>query len=94
METDLKNLRIDRNRKKQRERRWPAIWIVTGISLLVLAGLGRFAYGLMHKEVPVDTVRVVARQPGDEAQAGDLIDRKSTRLNSSHEFVSRMPSSA
>ena len=73
METDLKNLRIDRNRKKQRERRWPAIWIVTGISLLVLAGLGRFAYGLMHKEVPVDTVRVVARQPGDEAQAGDLI---------------------
>ena len=24
----------------------------------------------------------------------DLTDRKSTRLNSSHEFVSRMPSSA
>ena len=24
----------------------------------------------------------------------DIIDRKSTRLNSSHEFVSRMPSSA
>ena len=26
--------------------------------------------------------------------AGVLVDRKSTRLNSSHEFVSRMPSSA
>ena len=25
---------------------------------------------------------------------GDMEDRKSTRLNSSHEFVSRMPSSA
>ena len=26
--------------------------------------------------------------------AGGFLDRKSTRLNSSHEFVSRMPSSA
>ena len=31
---------------------------------------------------------------GLSAVAGDLLDRKSTRLNSSHEFVSRMPSSA
>ena len=29
----------------------------------------------------------------EEVQPG-IIDRKSTRLNSSHEFVSRMPSSA
>ena len=27
-------------------------------------------------------------------QIGERLDRKSTRLNSSHEFVSRMPSSA
>ena len=35
--------------------------------------------------------------PADEVQLGELVDaldRKSTRLNSSHEFVSRMPSSA
>ena len=30
----------------------------------------------------------------DENEEGVLADRKSTRLNSSHEFVSRMPSSA
>ena len=30
----------------------------------------------------------------DEPYEGFDIDRKSTRLNSSHEFVSRMPSSA
>ena len=30
----------------------------------------------------------------EAAKIKDPIDRKSTRLNSSHEFVSRMPSSA
>ena len=35
------------------------------------------------------------RQKGTgRARQGSLRDRKSTRLNSSHEFVSRMPSSA
>ena len=33
----------------------------------------------------------VAAKPGDVAV---LLDRKSTRLNSSHEWISRMPSSA
>ena len=32
--------------------------------------------------------------PSDEPEDIWLLDRKSTRLNSSHEFVSRMPSSA
>ena len=40
----------------------------------------------------------VSGSPGDIIYVGPgapvLIDRKSTRLNSSHEFVSRMPSSA
>ena len=31
---------------------------------------------------------------GIEKRIGERLDRKSTRLNSSHEFVSRMPSSA
>ena len=31
---------------------------------------------------------------GSALHAPDALDRKSTRLNSSHEFVSRMPSSA
>ena len=35
------------------------------------------------------TARLVERQ----ADAG-IVDRKSTRLNSSHEWISRMPSSA
>lgn len=73
METDLKKLQIDRSRKKKSEPRWPAIWILTGIGILLLAGVGRVAYAVLHKEIVVDTVRVTARQPGDDAAAGDVI---------------------
>ena len=38
--------------------------------------------------------RVIYYQVGDHLYARAAPDRKSTRLNSSHEFVSRMPSSA
>src|ERR1044071_3483569 len=41
----------------------------------------------------VRIVRVIVRGPVFNAAVGD-IDRKSTRLNSSHEWISRMPSSA
>ena len=42
-------------------------------------------------------VKLMWRQhwhPAFAESHGCLVDRKSTRLNSSHEFVSRMPSSA
>ena len=47
-----------------------------------------------------DSVRIpikIVDLPGfeyDQRDQGGVGDRKSTRLNSSHEFVSRMPSSA
>ena len=43
-----------------------------------------------------EKVRQLRKEKGlTQAQLADLAgDRKSTRLNSSHEFVSRMPSSA
>ena len=37
----------------------------------------------------------IARAYGlDNVEAGEMVDRKSTRLNSSHRSLSRMPSSA
>ena len=42
------------------------------------------------RDIPKGTVDVVVC----DGFVGNVIDRKSTRLNSSHEFVSRMPSSA
>ena len=63
-----------------------------GIAVLVpaIAGLpvAEYAPNLVKKTI-------VGAGHGDKAQIRMMIgDRKSTRLNSSHEFVSRMPSSA
>ena len=44
---------------------------------------------LLLRLSPGDPVRIAAGADATEAQ-----DRKSTRLNSSHEWISRMPSSA
>ena len=46
-------------------------------------------YGHYKAKVSMDFIKSLQNKPN-----GKLIDRKSTRLNSSHEFVSRMPSSA
>ena len=43
--------------------------------------------------VPVE-IKACPQNVGDTQLSTSLADRKSTRLNSSHEFVSRMPSSA
>ena len=56
--------------------------------------------GITQIEVPVEyVVGKVAAKNYPHPQTGEMVvtanqDRKSTRLNSSHEFVSRMPSSA
>jgi hypothetical protein len=53
---------------------------------------------LYKQPVAVDTVKHrglhLARPVEDWAVADGLKDRKSTRLNSSHRYISRMPSSA
>ena len=43
---------------------------------------------------PTDNAKVAMRKVITRQEAEQLIDRKSTRLNSSHEIPSRMPSSA
>ena len=73
MDAELKNLQIDRNRKRGGPSRWAVIWIVTGITLLVLAGAGRYAYGLLNKATEVDVVRVEAVSAADHAATGDVI---------------------
>ena len=53
------------------------------------------AKSLVELPIPWDgTVTQILAQEGDEVEVGTPIDRKSTRLNSSHSGESRMPSSA
>ena len=75
---------------------------VLGVIIYPLLGLGAIWLGhyysqslsLLEKtggQLKVNTFVYIAYQLGGIKL---VIDRKSTRLNSSHEFVSRMPSSA
>ena len=66
---------------------------IIALFMAALQSLLWFAPGLFGGDLPVDTAAYtppVYGQVGDESQA----DRKSTRLNSSHRSLSRMPSSA
>src|SRR5580704_16801157 len=74
MDAELKSLRIDRSKKVQSKgSRWATIWIVTGVTLLLLAGAARFAYGIMNRATEVDVVRVRASSSSDPAQEGAVI---------------------
>ncbi len=60
MEAEIKNLRIDRSRKAVPEggSPWARRFIVIGILLFVLAGVGRFVYGYLNDAPEVAVYRV------------------------------------
>ena len=63
--------------------------------MLVLLIIFMVITPMLTKGVPVDLVKTnnpIAMKDADKEDA--ILDRKSTRLNSSHERLSRMPSSA
>ena len=71
MEGDLKSLRIDRGRKQSTEpSSWAKWWIIAGVSLFLLAGLGNFLYSKWNAAVPVDLYRVELPQAGAASVAG------------------------
>ena len=51
-------------------------------------------FGLMMCMVPINNIALGTLPPARMKNASGLLDRKSTRLNSSHRLTSRMPSSA
>ena len=51
-------------------------------------------YRSLAAEMRAGTLTAGTRMPGKRRLAAELSDRKSTRLNSSHNVASRMPSSA
>src|ERR1700730_9815541 len=74
MESELKSLRIDRSKKGSAEpSAWATRWIITGVALFVLLGVGRYAYSKLNAATDVDTVRVVSTQPGTAAASGETI---------------------
>ena len=76
METELKNLQIDRSQKREpAPARWAVRWILGGVLLFVLLGVGRFAYDQWSAAAPeVDVVRVRAASTGGPAGSSVILN--------------------
>jgi HlyD family secretion protein len=65
MEPELKSLRIDRSKKvAPAPSKWATRWIVTGVLLFVLLGLGGYVYGKLNAATEVHVYRVRAASAG------------------------------
>lgn len=65
MDAELKSLQIDRTKRRAPEpSKWATRWILTGIAILLLLGLGRLAYEKLNAatEVQVQRVRAVGAE--------------------------------
>lgn len=74
MDAELKSLRIDRSKKAQnKSSRGVVIWIAVAVITLLLAGAGRYVYGIMNRPTEVDVLRVRASTSNDPEQPGAVI---------------------
>jgi HlyD family secretion protein len=61
MQTDLKQLRIEKSQKTSGgPSKWAVRWILTGIALLVVLGIGNVVYQRLNAAIEVDVARVTA----------------------------------
>jgi HlyD family secretion protein len=75
MDAELKSLRIDRSKKKSSSGSgsWATKWILIGIAIFILAGLGRFVYGIANKATEVETVRAKSISAATAAAEGSVV---------------------
>jgi HlyD family secretion protein len=67
MASDLHDLKIDRTaRKPQGPSKWATRWIIGGVALLALVGLGRVVYNAFAAAPTVETIRVASGGGGDD----------------------------
>ena len=73
------------------------MWLISAFALLVCwsNGIGGAVQNILLNEIHwLEPGTTLLAMWGTTYTAGQLLDRKSTRLNSSHNVISRMPSSA
>jgi len=74
MDAELKSLRIDRARKASPEpSKWATRWIICGVLLFLLLGVGRFAYSRLTAATEVEIQRVKAIDTG-QAERGVVLN--------------------
>ena len=70
MEAELKNLTIDRSQRRPPSGSWAARWIIAGVALFLLLGVGRFAYERMNAAPVVEVQRI---KPANSSAAGGSV---------------------
>jgi HlyD family secretion protein len=86
METDLKNLQIDRSGKRDPQPpKWAARWIIAGVAVFLLLGTARLAYNKLGAATEVETVRVQAASAG--AGAGQAVVLNATGYIVAHHEI-------
>src|SRR5512138_289314 len=73
---DLHSLKIDRSNKRSKDDgpRWAKVWILSGITLLVLLGAVRIVYGFLNAAKEVQVVRVRAADSGSAPGASVILN--------------------
>ncbi len=90
MEAEIKNLRIDRSKKAVPEggSPWARRFIVIGILLFVLAGVGRFVYGYLNDAPEVAVYRVKSSSSSTSASgAGQTVILNATGYIVAHHKI-------
>lgn len=67
MDAELKTLQIDRTQRRPpdpKPSKWAVRWILGGVALFVLLGMGRVTYEKLNAATEVETVRVAAASAG------------------------------
>src|SRR5690242_11936675 len=73
METDLKSLRIDRSSRTAPASNPVLKWVLIAIALLVVVGVGAFAYERITAPLVVETVRVKSPVAASSGAAGEQV---------------------
>jgi HlyD family secretion protein len=76
LDQDLNSLRIDRSRRREPEppSKWATRWIVTGIVILLLLGVGVTLFRLTSKATEVETFRVTAKGAASADDPGVILN--------------------
>jgi len=89
METELKSLKIDRKKRRagaDGASSWAAKWIISGIVLFALLGLGNFVYGRLNSAIEVETVRARAVAPATSAAQGEVVLNATGYIMAAHKI--------
>lgn len=76
MDEEIKSLRIDRSKKVSADEPspWARRFILIGVSLFVLAGAGRYVYGMLNASTEVETFRVKSALSATASQGSVVLN--------------------